>query len=86
MNSSDHLHDADSPSSPPSLASGAVAVPSRLRVARCVTRYASCTVDPRPGRAVHYPDLNACLVNEGRPEPVDCNTVHFGYEIGRAHV
>jgi serine/threonine-protein phosphatase 2A regulatory subunit B'' len=38
-------------------------------------------VDPRPGRAVHYPDLNACLVNEGRPEPVDCNTVHFGYAI-----
>ena len=80
MNSSGHLHDADSPSSP-SLASGAVAVPSRLRVARCVTRYASCTVDPRPGRAVHCPDLNACLVNEGRPEPVDCNTVHFGYAI-----
>ncbi|PSN36312.1 hypothetical protein C0J52_15160 [Blattella germanica] len=80
MNSSDHLHDADSPSSP-SLAPGAVAVPSHLRVARCVTRYASCTVDPRPGRAVHYPDLNACLVNEGRPEPVDCNTVHFGYAI-----
>ena len=81
MNSSDHhLHDADSPS-PPSLAPGAVAVPSHLRVARCVTRYASCTVDPRPGRAVHYPDLNACLVNEGRPEPVDCNTVHFGYAI-----
>ncbi|GFG38746.1 hypothetical protein Cfor_07046 [Coptotermes formosanus] len=81
MNSSDHLRDADSPSSPPSLASGAVAVPPGLRVARCVTRYASCTVDPRPGRAVHYPDLNACLVNEGRPEPVDCNTVHFGYAI-----
>ncbi|KAJ4428108.1 hypothetical protein ANN_24122 [Periplaneta americana] len=81
MNSSDHhLHDADSPSSP-SLAPGAVAVPSRLQVARCVTRYASCTVDPRPGRAVHYPDLNACLVNEGRPEPVDCNAVHFGYAI-----
>lgn len=81
MNSSEHhLHDADSPSSP-SLAPGAVAVPSHLRVARCVTRYASCTVDPRPGRAVHYPDLNACLVNEGRPEPVDCNTIHFGYAI-----
>jgi len=81
MNSSDHLHDADSPSSSPSWASGAVSVPSSLRVARFVTRYASCTVDPRPGRAVHYPDLNACLVNEGRPEPVDCNTVHFGYAI-----
>lgn len=81
MNSPEqHLHDADSPSSP-SLAPGAVAVPSHLRVARCVTRYASCTVDPRPGRAVHYPDLNACLVNEGRPEPVDCNTIHFGYAI-----
>lgn len=81
MNSPDHhFQDVDSPSSP-SLAPGAVAVPSRLQVARCVTRYASCMVDPRPGRAVHYPDLNACLVNEGRPEPVDCNTVHFGYAI-----
>lgn len=81
MNSPDHhFQDVDSPSSP-SLAPGAVAVPSRLQVARSVTRYASCMVDPRPGRAVHYPDLNACLVNEGRPEPVDCNTVHFGYAI-----
>nr|CAD7403657.1 unnamed protein product [Timema cristinae] len=51
------------------------------RVARSVTRYQSCVVDPRPGRAVHCPDLNACLVNEGRPVPVDCRAVHFGYAI-----
>ncbi|XP_067014157.2 uncharacterized protein [Anabrus simplex] len=55
--------------------------PYRLQVGRTVTRYQSCTVDPRPGRAVHCPDLNACLVNEGRPEAVDCQAVHFGYAI-----
>lgn len=56
-------------------------VPYRLQVAASVTRYQSCTVDPRPGRVVHCPDLNACLVNEGRTQPVDCNAVHYGYAI-----
>ncbi|KAK7870173.1 hypothetical protein R5R35_012731 [Gryllus longicercus] len=59
----------------------AAAAPFRLQVAAAVTRYQPCTVDPRPGRAVHCPDLNACLVNEGRPVAVDCNAVHFGYAI-----
>ncbi|XP_014478331.1 PREDICTED: uncharacterized protein LOC106746326 isoform X2 [Dinoponera quadriceps] len=45
--------------------------------------FVSATVDPRPSRAVHCPDLNACLVNESRPghERVDCRTIHFGYAI-----
>lgn len=49
--------------------------PSRLEAAT-VTRYAACTVDPRPSRAVHCPDLNACLV-----DAVDCRAVHFGYAV-----
>ncbi|XP_076685541.1 uncharacterized protein LOC143377758 isoform X2 [Andrena cerasifolii] len=52
----------------------------------CATRrdlFVPVTVDPRPGRAVHCPDLNACLVNESRSdsEQVDCQAVHFGYAI-----
>ncbi|XP_012274843.1 uncharacterized protein LOC105696722 [Orussus abietinus] len=52
----------------------------------CATRrdlYVPATVDPRPGRAIHCPDLNACLVNEGRPpeDEVDCRAVHYGYAI-----
>lgn len=45
--------------------------------------FVSVTVDPRPSRAVHCPDLNACLVNESRleRERVDCQTIHFGYAI-----
>ncbi|XP_046668421.1 uncharacterized protein LOC124359585 isoform X4 [Homalodisca vitripennis] len=53
----------------------------RLQVGASVTRYQSCTVDPRPARVVHCPDLNACLVNEGRDLPVHCNAVHYGYAI-----
>ncbi|XP_076281907.1 uncharacterized protein LOC143209727 isoform X1 [Lasioglossum baleicum] len=52
----------------------------------CATRrdlFVPVTVDPRPARAVHCPDLNACLINESRPEEeqVDCRAVHFGYAI-----
>ncbi|XP_071440602.1 mucin-19 isoform X2 [Hetaerina americana] len=47
-----------------------------VRVYARTNRYASCTVDPRPSRAVHCPDLNACLVSSA-----DCNAVHFGYAI-----
>ncbi|XP_076246690.1 uncharacterized protein LOC143186796 [Calliopsis andreniformis] len=52
----------------------------------CATRrdlFVPVTVDPRPGRAVHCPDLNACLVNESRSsdEQVDCQAIHFGYAI-----
>ena len=44
--------------------------------------FISVTVDPRPGRTVHCPDLNACLINE-HPlgEQIDCRSVHFGYAI-----
>lgn len=63
-----------------SLARESPCVPYRLQ-AQSVTRYQSCTVDPRPARVVHCPDLNACLVNEGRKEHIDCNAVHFGYAI-----
>ncbi|XP_075235885.1 uncharacterized protein LOC142333004 isoform X2 [Lycorma delicatula] len=64
-------------------AASELSVPCRLQVATSVTRYRSCTVDPGPSRVVHCPDLNACLVNEGRPPntQVDCNAVHFGYAI-----
>lgn len=57
--------------------------PSYLQVGASVTRYQSCTVDPRPARVVHCPDLNACLVNEGRDPgaPVHCNAVHYGYAV-----
>lgn len=48
-------------------AASELSVPCRLQVATSVTRYRSCTVDPGPSRVVHCPDLNACLVNEGRP-------------------
>ncbi|XP_029045660.1 uncharacterized protein LOC114877349 isoform X1 [Osmia bicornis bicornis] len=52
----------------------------------CATRrdlFVPVTVDPRPSRAVHCPDLNACLVNESRSgnDQVDCQAVHFGYAI-----
>ncbi|XP_076639737.1 uncharacterized protein LOC143351757 isoform X2 [Colletes latitarsis] len=52
----------------------------------CATRrdlFVPVTVDPRPSRTVHCPDLNACLVNESRPqdEQVDCQAIHFGYAI-----
>ena len=53
----------------------------------CATRrdlFVPVTVDPRPSRAVHCPDLNACLVNEtrtGREQQVDCQAIHFGYAI-----
>ncbi|XP_076661989.1 uncharacterized protein LOC143365574 isoform X2 [Halictus rubicundus] len=52
----------------------------------CATRrdlFVPVTVDPRPARAIHCPDLNACLINESRPEEeqVDCRAVHFGYAI-----
>ncbi|XP_076174481.1 uncharacterized protein LOC143150226 isoform X2 [Ptiloglossa arizonensis] len=52
----------------------------------CATRrdlFVPVTVDPRPSRAVHCPDLNACLVNESRSsdEQVDCQAIHFGYAI-----
>ncbi|XP_049799692.1 uncharacterized protein LOC126234997 [Schistocerca nitens] len=54
-----------------------------LQLARSVTRYASCTVDPRPARAVHCPDLNACLLGDAgaAASPVDCRAVHFGYAV-----
>ncbi|KAJ8870960.1 hypothetical protein PR048_027262 [Dryococelus australis] len=60
---------------------GAMTAAGQQRLAASVTRYLSAVVDPRPGRAVHCPDLNACLVNEGRPQRVDCRAVHFGYAI-----
>lgn len=52
----------------------------------CATRrdlFVPVTVDPRPARAVHCPDLNACLVNESRSDEqqVDCQAIHFGYAI-----
>ncbi|XP_031835877.1 uncharacterized protein LOC116428396 isoform X2 [Nomia melanderi] len=52
----------------------------------CATRrdlFVPVTVDPRPARAVHCPDLNACLINESRSaqDQVDCQAVHFGYAI-----
>ncbi|XP_078039720.1 uncharacterized protein LOC144471498 isoform X1 [Augochlora pura] len=52
----------------------------------CATRrdlFVPVTVDPRPARAVHCPDLNACLINESRPkeDQVNCQAVHFGYAI-----
>ncbi|XP_017767475.1 PREDICTED: uncharacterized protein LOC108556067 [Eufriesea mexicana] len=52
----------------------------------CATRrdlFVPVTVDPRPSRAVHCPDLNACLVNETRSglDQVDCQAIHFGYAI-----
>lgn len=52
----------------------------------CATRrdlFVPVTVDPRPSRAVHCPDLNACLVNESRSgrDQVDCQAIHFGYAI-----
>ncbi|KAL2739291.1 hypothetical protein V1477_010680 [Vespula maculifrons] len=45
--------------------------------------FVPATVDPRPSRAVHCPDLNACLINESRIglDEVDCRAVHFGYAI-----
>ena len=44
--------------------------------------FVSATVDPRPGRAVHCPDQNACLINEHRlGQEIDCRSVHFGYAI-----
>ncbi|XP_063224342.1 serine/threonine-protein phosphatase 2A regulatory subunit B'' subunit alpha-like isoform X2 [Bacillus rossius redtenbacheri] len=57
------------------------AAPPQQRLAASVTRYLPAVVDPRPARAVHCPDLNACLVNEGRAQRVDCRAVHFGYAI-----
>lgn len=51
----------------------------RLQVGASVTRYQSCTVDPRPSRVVHCPELNACLVHEAAP--VHCNAVHYGYAV-----
>ncbi|XP_012348899.1 uncharacterized protein LOC100864098 isoform X2 [Apis florea] len=52
----------------------------------CATRrdlFVPVTVDPRPSRAVHCPDLNACLVNESRSgrDQIDCQAIHFGYAI-----
>ncbi|KAG8224308.1 hypothetical protein J437_LFUL007249 [Ladona fulva] len=47
-----------------------------VKVCARTNRYVSCTVDPRPSRAVHCPDLNACLVSSA-----DCRAVHFGYAI-----
>lgn len=51
----------------------------------CASRrdlFVSATVDPRPGRAVHCPDQNACLINEHRlGRDIDCRSVHFGYAI-----
>jgi hypothetical protein len=53
-----------------------------------VTKYQPCTIDLRPARVVHYPDLNACLVNERQgssnhkhEDNVDCRAVHYGYAI-----
>ncbi|XP_046816082.1 uncharacterized protein LOC124422960 isoform X1 [Vespa crabro] len=45
--------------------------------------FVPATVDPRPSRAVHCPDLNACLINESRIglDEIDCRAVHFGYAI-----
>ncbi|XP_026830223.1 uncharacterized protein LOC105282738 isoform X2 [Ooceraea biroi] len=45
--------------------------------------FISAIIDPRPARAVHCPDLNACLINESRSQQdqVDCRTIHFGYAI-----
>ncbi|XP_076752268.1 uncharacterized protein LOC143424224 isoform X2 [Xylocopa sonorina] len=52
----------------------------------CASRrefFVPVTVDPRPSRVVHCPDLNACLVNESRigREQIDCQAIHFGYAI-----
>ncbi|CAL7943079.1 unnamed protein product [Xylocopa violacea] len=52
----------------------------------CASRrefFVPVTVDPRPSRVVHCPDLNACLVNESRTgrEQIDCQAIHFGYAI-----
>lgn len=54
----------------------------RVYVTRHVL-FVSALVNPRPSRAIHCPDLNACLVNELHLEsnPVDCRTIHFGYAI-----
>ncbi|XP_071626318.1 uncharacterized protein [Temnothorax longispinosus] len=45
--------------------------------------FVSAIVDSRPSKAVHCPNLNACLVNESRSEyvRVNCQTAHFGYAI-----
>lgn len=43
----------------------------------CVTsvvKYRNCVVDFGPGTAVHYPELNACFLE-------NCNALHFGYAI-----
>lgn len=45
--------------------------------------FVSAIVDLRPSKAVHCPNLNACLVNESRSryDHVNCQTIHFGYAI-----
>lgn len=45
--------------------------------------FVSAVVDSRPSKAVHCPNLNACLVNESSSEyvRVNCQTIHFGYAI-----
>lgn len=45
--------------------------------------FVSAIVDSRPSKAVHCPNLNACLVNESRSDyvRVNCQTIHFGYAI-----
>ncbi|EGI58972.1 Serine/threonine-protein phosphatase 2A regulatory subunit B'' subunit alpha [Acromyrmex echinatior] len=45
--------------------------------------FVSAIVDLRSSKAVHCPNLNACLVNESRSgyDRVNCQTIHFGYAI-----
>lgn len=47
-----------------------------VRLAQQVTLYHACVVDPRPGRAVHCPALNACLLGENK-----CQARHFGHAV-----
>lgn len=41
-----------------------------------VTKYQACTIDLRPARVVHYPDLNACLINERPSSSSTLNNHH----------
>lgn len=69
------LHQSSSPSS--SLSWGCQVYATRRNL------FVSAIVDSRPSKAVHCPNLNACLVNESRSEyvQVNCQTIHFGYAI-----
>lgn len=72
------LHQSSSSSSPSSSLSWGCQVYATRR-----SFFVSAVVDSRPSKAVHCPNLNACLVNESRSEyvRVNCQTIHFGYAI-----